>query len=184
MIAPLRRRHRIVWLVLGLLPIALVMALAARPPKSLFASDLPAALDLMAVATTATAIAESTGSIAGVDVRMAVYETGPGLSLALEPLVELPYPDVLAYWTALPAEASLPSPAYLLGSIAGGRSQTLPLPGVAPGADGYLTLYSLAHGQVLGSVSLPAIPARPETVEPALGSGADPLAGDLAGGSP
>jgi len=161
MIAPLRRRHRWVWTVLCLLPAALAAALWSRPPAALFNSSPPTAL--RPPVPHSTAVAESTVDIAGVSLHLALYASGDATLLAIEPLTEFAQPDVLAYWAPVAVSgSSLPRQAFLLGSIAGRRAGVFKLPAAAGHqGGGQLVLFSLAHGEVLGSGALPRGPAPP-----------------------
>ncbi len=164
MIAPLRRRHRWYWIALCLLPAALAAALWSRPPAALFNSSLPTALrpPVANSATLAESTAESTVDIAGVTLHLALYSVGDETFLAIEPLTELAQPDVLAYWARVTTSSSLPPQAFMLGSVAGRRPQVFRLPAAARQyRGGQLVLFSLAHGEVLGSGALPRGPVPP-----------------------
>lgn len=60
--------------------------------------------------------------------------------------------DVLVYWSATePDKQTFPANATLLGSLAGTTTRTFPLPPAASGTSGFVTLYSLATREVIGT---------------------------------
>ena len=76
---------------------------------------------------------------------------GPGCEL--EPRRSLEHPDVLLYWSAVPPAGALSEDAFLLGGWGDAR-RCFPLPAEFETTPGHLTLFSLAHGQILASASL------------------------------
>lgn len=142
MIAPLRRRHRLVFgaLTLGL-PALLAAALLKRPP-----------VPLDALAVDAAAPAPSTdqrGRELRWDEAGLTVKVSSG-SVALTTIAPTRVPDPLLYWSAEPATSSLPTDARLLGPLSSAERQTFALPGPA----GQLILYSLGHGEVLSQLAL------------------------------
>ena len=148
MIAPLRRRHRLMVLALtAVLPPLIALALIARPEVP--APGPPEALD---TAGRGQAIIEGA---AGFTVLRAHLRRLPS---ALEMRLETPLraPDVLAYF--VPGEAAeagdaLPPGARLLGPVSHGRTNVYPLDA---DADGRLLLYSLGHQTRVDEARLPA----------------------------
>ena len=136
MIRPLRRLHRRVWQGAAVaLPLILLLALFTRPASPpAQAKTKPAA-----------------GEIAWSGLPLALERMPSGLRVRA--LASLPAPDLLLYATAAPAEKGQPLPAgaTFLGSVSG-PSQVLAAP--PPAAD-RLVLYSLAHGEVVGSAPIP-----------------------------
>ncbi len=63
-------------------------------------------------------------------------------------------PDLLLYWSEDPADSSLPTDAWLLGSVADTQEGHYRLPREA--RDGHLTLYSLGHQEIVGSATMPS----------------------------
>ncbi|MEM9556830.1 MAG: hypothetical protein AAGC60_21395 [Acidobacteriota bacterium] len=149
MIAPLRRRHRILVLVLtvAVAPLA-VLALVQRPappPVERPQGDGPPTVTL------------------------------DGSSLTVHPARALPHPDLLAYLTDTAAtgtaatdtaatdtaatdtaatDTPLPADAVLLGPVSPTAPTRLDLPADAPRAR--LVLYSLGHRQIVERIDLPA----------------------------
>lgn len=137
MIRPLRRLHRRIWQVAALaLPLLLIVAILTRQPTH------PAPH----VRTPATA-GESTWP--GLPLGLRREASG----LRVRALGPLPAPDLLLYAATAPVEKGQPLPAgsVFLGSVSG-PSQVLATP---PSATDRLVLYSLAHGEVVGSTAVP-----------------------------
>lgn len=142
MIAPLRRRHRLVFgaLTLGL-PALLAAALLKRPPVP---------LDTLAVGAAAPAPSTDQGGrelrwdAAGLTVMVS---SG---SVALRTVAPTRAPDPLLYWSRQAATSGLPTDARLLGPLSSAERQTFALPEPA----GQLILYSLGHGEVLSQLAL------------------------------
>jgi hypothetical protein len=137
MIRPLRRAHRRAWQAAALvLPLLLVFALLGRAPSR-------AGLSAPASA--------SAGEIAWPGLPLTLSRVPSGVRV--RSLGPLPAPDLLLYATKEPvgAERRLPAGATFLGSVSEG-TQVLAAP---PAEADRLVLYSLAHGAVVGSASLP-----------------------------
>ncbi|MEM7350286.1 MAG: hypothetical protein AAF657_05740 [Acidobacteriota bacterium] len=166
MIAPLRRRHRWMTMLLAVvLPVLYIVALAGRQAEPIMA----AVPSVLAVGTVAGGEATAEGlAIEGLPVTARVVLSGSSWTLELTPSEPLARPEVLVYWsdTAGPAER-LPDGAYLLGAFGGVRAQAYAVSEAVMGRPGSLVLYSLGHQEVLGSVALPAIGTAPApAVEP------------------
>ena len=157
MIAPLRRRHRVVvTLLLIAVPVGLVLALSARPP-------------LPTTETLPNALADGPGSGGGDVESYDVFgELGiavrgfhaAGAVLELTPSQPLARPDVLVYWAETAASDRLPTGAILLGALSD-RARTYSVPATAASRAGHLVLYSLAHQEVVASGALPAMRSAP-----------------------
>ena len=141
MIHPLRQLHRRTFLALGLiLPAALVIGLAIRPPIPAIAdaSPLPASIwqrgDLFGKAPVQVRLLSAPG------------QNGDA-ALVLSAAKDFLKPDLLVYWVAgQPAITdSLPGDAVLLGPFS---SPMLPLPTEAVRRSGVLVLYSLADNEI------------------------------------
>lgn len=149
MIAPLRRRHR--WTALLLLvfflPALLVLVLSLRTRPAM-AGPLPEVLAAEPAAGEATF--EDPDLLRSVGVRVL-----RGVVLELVPSEPLAQPDVLVYWSAEAPAETVPSGAFLLGSM-GDRRRRFLLPAEAGGTAGHVTLFSLGHGEVLATGALPA----------------------------
>ena len=151
MILPLRRRHRRIFAVIGmLLPVAFVAGVAARKPvpmaalpNSLFSGQETFSinqwerLDLF----TNTAVRVQLLREASNTNRIALQMSGPK---------DFVKADLLVYW--LPAESTLkgtiPDDAVLLGAFISG--QPLPAPPALTAKPGSLVLYSLADQEIVG----------------------------------
>jgi hypothetical protein len=158
-IRPLRQRHRRVTTGLALLlPLAYGAAILAREPEGTW--ELPP-----------VARAENPGLGDGGQVVLAGREAWGGLPLEarftagveqksehgvveLTPLEPLREPDLLVYWTSSEARDALPSFAVLLGRLGEVRRSWR-----LPHAGGYLTLFDLAHGELIASRPVPPVPA-------------------------
>ncbi len=151
MIAPLRRRHRALFVVLALaLPVGVVAALRARPDFPIDANVRPAAPHVLGRGTTAAVTA------LGVELHLALDRD----SLLIEALDDPKVPDLLIYWSAqAPAPGALPADARLLGELPGTRLSAFPCPPESrpPGAStltGSLYFYDLGHATLLGALAL------------------------------
>jgi hypothetical protein len=141
MIHPLRQLHRRTFLAFGLiLPAALVIGLAVRPPASFNTGALPPTAsvwqraDLFAKAPVQVRLLSAPG------------QTGDA-ALVLSAVKDFLKPDLLVYWVAgQPAITdTLPGDAVLLGPFS---SPMLPLPAEAVRRSGVLVLYSLADNEI------------------------------------
>lgn len=177
MIAPLRRRHRLMFtaLALGVTPLLAASLLwRSQPVSQTFPvtagpSDPPRLIVNLG--------ADSQGFPGQLDIH------GKGVVLRLhEPLRK---PDVLAYWSAQGAAAgrALPGDVHLLGSVSAQRDNYLPLP-LWPASsrvdEGFLILYSLGHHEVVASAAVPALGGAPESA-PTAAAGDGPSAEQVGG---
>lgn len=155
MIQPLRRRHRQVFMLLGVtLPVVLIIGFATHPP-------LPAATGLLpGLTTTATAFStmvwqrDGLFAQAPVQVRLLRTQDGTrGFALNLTGPNDFLKPDLLVYWVSGQPQITdtLPGEARLLGAFSAGP---LPLPAEAARGSGVLVLYSLANNEIV-AVSRP-----------------------------
>jgi hypothetical protein len=88
------------------------------------------------------------------DGREVCVTLGSNPVVAIEQRRGEPSPDVLAYWCPrAPEGRELPSEAVLLGAV-GARERRFALPPAAASAPGAIALFSLAHFETLGAVSL------------------------------
>lgn len=163
MIAPLRRRHRSMFVVLAVAVPALFLTALAHRPTAPLVPKLPIEL----VSTTPSA-GQSLELFA--DYAASLLVDADGAHLTLEALAPLRQPDLLAYFsTGAPAASSLPAEAHLLGPVAWGQPRTFALPPAA--ADGgHLLLYSLPHQEVTAAAELPGfeLPTPPALPDEAL----------------
>ena len=148
MIRRLRTRHRRVTTALALvLPFAYSAAILAREPESTW--ELPPAASPVDPGLP-TADRSWGGAPWGGLALEVFFATGPaGTVVQLTPLEPLRRADLLAYWTPAEATDGLPAGAILLGKLgAEPRRFALPRDG------GCLTLFDLAHGEVVASHSI------------------------------
>ena len=123
---PLRRAHRYVWIALGgILPALVVAGLALRPPQ---APEERLADRITLMLPNGTEMVADTRELWGSAVDA---------------------PDPLVYWSETLARSL--AGAKPIGSLAHGRRSALAL----PAKGGYLLLYSLAHREVLASAPAP-----------------------------
>ncbi len=152
MIAPLRRRHRLMTASLAVVvPVLYVVALTARPDEPV--AQLPAAL----ASPPAGELDNDFGELF-TDPQIVVRSRSDGTTwwLELEPRRPIARPEVLAYWSRSAATGRLPEDAYLIGSLTGDRTRAFELPREALGRAGTLVLYSLGHQEIVASTRLPA----------------------------
>jgi len=156
MILPLRRRHRRMFAVIGiLLPVAFVAGVAARKP-------MPTAAPSDAILSPRQTFSQSgwnrSDLFTNVAVRVQLLQDAENTNrIALQ--ISLPKnfvkADLLVYW--LHAESilkdNIPDDAVLVGAFVSG--QPLPMPPTVAQKSGRLILYSLADHEIL-SVSQPA----------------------------
>ena len=141
--APLRRRQRVWTQALAvLLPIGVVLGLAAREPISTVESGSSLA------GQTPTAEFE----FESVTVHGHVFHTGGSTQVELLP-EDMKSPDVLVYWSEMaPQDGELPMlRTTLVGKLAGDDTRSFTL----PGRGGWLHLYSLGHKRLLDSAPVP-----------------------------
>ena len=147
MIAPLRRRHRLIFGALALsLPALLGAALLSRPPMKddegfgfLFETQLKMGENGYPMSW----------EEAGLKLQMTYDEQGAGVEVT--PVGPTRMPDPLLYWSASRATADLPADARLIGPVPTLPHQTFRLPSNA----GQLILYSVGHGLVVSQFTLP-----------------------------
>jgi hypothetical protein len=157
MIAPLRRRHVRIFLVLILLlPVAFALALAARPQIANGAQ--PEADD----GERGRLLYERTDLFPEEAITVRVRASAGGTRhLAFDPMSAIRTPDTLVYWlpgrsqpepSSDPPSRALPPDAILLGPLhhTGAGGYRLPADTVA----GQIVLYSLAHQEVVGQADL------------------------------
>ncbi len=162
MIAPLRRRHRWMWIVLTLVLVPLFAAAmsakleapeaarAERLPGTGPVDDTPGPLIAFAVRPAAGFLA--TGPAAGKFYYEArLYRSADGFGLTLQPQHDLMLPDVLVYYAGGEvSSAGIPDRALLLGPLPL-REHSFDLPSASRGG---LYFYSLAHRRIIVSYDL------------------------------
>lgn len=156
MIAPLRRRHRTLFVVLSLaVPALFLVALAHRPPAPQV-PELPPEF-----ASGGAEAGERLELFAGYAALRTV--NGGGAHLTLEALEPLRRPGVLAYVSTDAPTDQLPTDAHLLGPVTWGQARTFTLPPAAVHG-GHLVLYSLPHQEIVDTAALPGfnLPAEGE----------------------
>jgi hypothetical protein len=143
LIAPLRHRHRLIFVILAiLLPIGLVMGIRARQP-------IPHA----------AASAERESGFQPVELLLS---EGPAIELSvrsdrglrqirLKPSVSLKRPDILVY--AAPAEHNDLSEMFLMGALAGTGAHTYSIPEQIDADEIGIVLYALAHQEVVARMT-------------------------------
>ena len=148
MIRPLRAAHRDAFLFLPILLAAVVASgLALRYPWPAPHHSL----------TTEVSASETTATVAGVSLKVRLLgPTAPtGCKVQLVTAAPVASPDLLVYWSEDSAAKALPPSARLVGSYRAGGIYTLPGNGCGQGD---LSLYSLAHREVVASFPLGAQP--------------------------
>ena len=149
MIRALRVRHRAVATILALaLPLGLALALGARrdaPKLERLPSGEPSD------PSPSTPIKQRTLRVGefDLDVRTWPDDRLAAFVLELTPRVDPQRPDVLVYWSESAPQQGLDASCVHLGALAGTQPRRFALPPQAIG--GYLSLYSLAHRELLGS---------------------------------
>lgn len=147
MIQPLRATHRAVFFAL---PIVLAAVLASGLALR---HHWPA---LQKLSTNDVAMSETRMTVArDLKVRWLRQPAPMERKLQLVPAKRLATPDLLLYWSEDSAAKALPSNAFFLGSFHADGIYTLP---AEARDDGYLSLYSLAHREVVASIPLGACP--------------------------
>ena len=156
MILPLRRRHRRLFTVIGLLlPVAFVAGVAARKPIP----TTPPSDALPSLRQTFSQRGWNRSDLfTNVAVRVQLLHDAANtnrIALQISTPKDFVKADLLVYW--LPAESilkdNIPDDAVLLGAFVSG--QPLPMPPTVAKKSGRLILYSLADHEIL-SVSQPA----------------------------
>lgn len=143
MIAPLRRRHRLMFFALGIVVLPLLaLALSDRP--SIPSQPLPeGAAGVWSESDRQPIITYH--PFGELDAELRIYPERWVLELSSP----LRHPDVLAYGSAEPADTDLPAGAHLLGTVSAARPNIFHPP--PSGGDAFLILYSLGHQQVVAS---------------------------------
>ena len=158
MIAPLRKRHRLMWSVLTLIVLGvLFLALTNRsqvPVSEALPDTLKASTFQASVGSSAEILLVTEDFFADPPTAARLARSGSSLKLELNPQDAVRQPHVLVYWRPEGAGDGVGS-AHLLGQLLDGGAQTFDLPGRATG--GEIVLYSLAHQQVLTSAELPEV---------------------------
>lgn len=157
MIAPLRKAHRLIWLVIAAtLPLGFGAGLNARRPLPQGAHALTPPMSA-ADMSDSQSLPDLTWPGGRLAVRLAANE---GL-LTLTPIAVEQRPDVLVYLVpdAAAGASKVPDDAILLGQLSGAATVTMVLPSTPNGGrpfDGRaaLMLYSLGHQEVLGTCTL------------------------------
>lgn len=159
MIAPLRRRHRLMITVLAVgIPVVFLAALGARTPPPT-TEELPSTVvdrgrvPGMAADQEISDFFSTTDGAPAVTLRLWASEL---VIAGLEPEAPLTAPDVLVYWSPSAEGDStmdaLPDDARLLGPLPGHGDRAFPLP--TGSAEGALILYSLGWQEVVASRAL------------------------------
>ncbi len=150
MIRSLRSLHRIALPVLGLASVGVFgAAVMARRPQPVV-STLPETFYKPNLKTR-----EVFGSVVAVgplEIMLGRFKEDGKDFLVIGPHRDPGHADVLVYWSATePDKQALPANATLLGSLAGTTTKTFPLPPEASATSGFVTLYSLATREVIGT---------------------------------
>ena len=158
MIRSHRRRHFWIFAILAvILPLVLVAAIGVKR-RAPIVDRLPPALNQPSLSTW-NPIAGTETELVDLHIHLRILVSDSlrsrlGVELTLtEAFSE---PDVAVYWTARTGAApeTLPRDAVLVGSIGKIGAQRLELPPQAVATQGSLVLYSVAHGRVLGALTI------------------------------
>lgn len=156
MIRPLRRRHRLVFVVLALVvPPLLAAALLSRPedPRTASVPAEPAGRIL----------GERLQSFEGGTLRTELLRDERGFALRVELMGAESNPELLVYWdpAAAPEGPGLPPGAHLVGRLAGSAPRRMELPAIET-SRGRLILYDLPRQRRVTSfeLELPSSAAR------------------------
>ncbi|HEX4349993.1 MAG TPA: hypothetical protein VH251_06390 [Verrucomicrobiae bacterium] len=149
MILSLRRRHRRVFIALGIfVPVVFAIGIAARKPVPMV-DELPAALTAVPLSYEMVG-PEHSDLFAKTPLQAQVLRDQESGRFAIEFIAGKNFlkPDLIVYWVAgNPAvTSSVPDAAVLLGAFG---SSALPLPDQATKSNGVLILYSLANGEIV-----------------------------------
>ena len=150
MILPLRRRHRRMFAIIGiLLPVAFVAGVAARRP---IPTTAPSDALLSPRQTFSQSGWNRSDLFTNVAVRVQLLHDAANTNrsaLQISTPKDFVKADLLVYW--LPAESilkdNIPDDAVLLGAFVSG--QPLPMPPTLAGKPGSLVLYSLADHEII-----------------------------------
>lgn len=153
MIRSLRSLHRIALPVLGLASAGVFGAAVLARRSQPVVSTLPATFYKPNLKT--RSVFGSVVTIGPIETLLTrVKEDGKDF-LVIGPHGDPGRPDVLVYWSATePDKQTFPANATLLGSLAGTTLRTFPLPPSASGTSGFVTLYSLATREVIGTAKV------------------------------
>lgn len=150
MILPLRRRHRRMFAVIGvLLPVAFVAGVAARKPIPALPIPMPSGQESFSMNRW-----ERLDLFTNTAVRVQLLREASNtnrIALQMSAPKDFVKADLLVYW--LPAESTLkdtvPDDAVLLGAFISG--QPLQVPPALTAKPGALVLYSLADHEIVGA---------------------------------
>ena len=152
MIAPLRRRHRLMITFLALtVPALVVLAISQRPGRDLQRLGAPPP------PPTLPAHQEITELFTQPPTSGRLWQEGAQAILHVRSTAAPRLPDLLLYWSPTPPAAGLPADAVLLAPLPSQGDRVMPLPRATAG--GYLLLYSLAHQTVAEKTELPLLDA-------------------------
>ncbi len=145
MIQPLRAAHRrAVFALAAALPAVFAVGLAARRPET--PANPAVAWDGKAVRWLGRSAFRLANTEAG------IRRSADGAWVEISTPRDLLEPDLLAYWSPAASHAGvLPADGRLIGTIAGRRMR---LPDAARSSPGCVSVYSLAHESVVGTVQL------------------------------
>jgi len=165
MIAPLRKRHRVLTLIVAVAaPALFFVAIAARAPVPAMEAEQLAGLDRRVqrheipdytyeqpahrefAATWWSGEPLTTGG--------AVEWRWDGRFIGVRRMARVLAPDLLVYLAAGPHDVGLPSDAVLLGAFDGVGEQYFELPGLPVPSGSRALLYSLAHAEVVATWDL------------------------------
>lgn len=150
MIRPLRKIHRRLFIVLGIiLPVAFVISIAARKPPAIAASLPPALTDAPNLFNALIWEQDALFSKTGISVRLMRESAASGLfAVSFLAPNDFAKPDVIVYWVAGDSTSAdaLPEDAQLLGTFS---ARELKLPADAPTNEGRLILFSLADQEIV-----------------------------------
>ncbi len=156
MIQPLRKVHRAVFLILGIvLPVLFISGLAARHAP-LSPSDRTKGTLERSNVTGGTKFVMNAGSTMHKVRLIENTISGSDREFELIPDSEFLAPDVFVYWSLTKTESSIGADAKLLGKFGPRERYRIPI-----GMGGYFVLYSVAQGQVLGSIPIGPTGAKP-----------------------
>jgi hypothetical protein len=152
MILPLRRRHRRIFAVIGiLLPVAFVAGVVARKPipTPALPNPLPSAQETFSITQW-----ERLDLFPNMAVRVQLLREAPNtnhIAIQMSAPKDFVKADLLVYWLRANStlKDNIPDDAVLLGPFVSG--QPLPVPPALTGKPGSLVLYSLADQEFVGT---------------------------------